>query len=1857
MKKILFFLFILMASLNLKSQTYTISHYIPWSTHHQNMWGPNGNPFHLNINQQLFNINTNDTNSFGGIDYIFGLPFGAQFDLTTHLLLGSTFSISGFHTGWIDVDYPVRIDLTFPSPQTFMPGDWITINSRYHVMNGWNLNSSFPQDGVIDLDLDFGIHVGLDGTICFGACDNFNIINIDVPDDSISIIHIDQQNGDVTYPCMQNGQLAFCHDTILPIVFNNAWGTGISGEIGLPYITTQDHLDSTLLCHKQLIAQGDDPYAHFNIDIIQFLSAIAGILPPSTGQPILNFINMLHDTIDIGGGISIEYQLLSAELNISNTLQQDLTFNPTIWNHFTLPTAVDYYVTDPNQNNATVATGNSALIDFQACHDLHIKYPCFGYPQFPIGIAHSLDNEFTNHTWDSVAFSLTVNAFEFWINLPFLLKQMHGDSTEFQFTPQDSIMWADSLKKFIADKHFNLDKQNINIPDTIIQHLCNTRSSIHIGPLLHWDIPLGYIPITWFNETWELAGFNDTIFPPETLFPLPEMQINVTGKMCYEDVSGTLTVTVEHGRPPYTYSYSNGVSVTTADTFNVQTGFAPGTHYVTVTDNNGCSLVGSYIIVGNNPQILYQFDIQDALCHGTASGGVSVVASGGTPGFTYEWSNGATTNNNSPIIAGSYSVTITDAVGCTAVGTAYVSEPPTYVSLSVDSIIKVECLGGTTGAIYLSTNGGVAGYTYQWSNNANTEDLINVSSGTYTITVTDNHGCTLVQSYIVPQVPHCCMTPNAGNDKNVCGYTTQLEGSNPTPGNTAHWQFIGGPGTAIFSNPYLPNSNVMVSGPGTYQFTWHEYSSVCDSLDTVSITFITQPHANGGPSPVNVCGVNYNLQAQYSVNGSTGTWQILPPSQGLFTPNNNDANAVFTATSGYHTYYLTWTENNMGCTSTDTIQLDVHEMPMPDAGNDLAICGHEIVLTVNSTYPGYWSSSNPTAHFLPDNTSDSVLVNIVAIHYLEVDTFVWTAYSDYCTNYDTVLVTFSATPHAEAGSTQSICGYSTQLAADTIGSIASSAFWTCNNNGITITYNGSDPLPWNPQVTINNPTQFFATSDYQSVYFYWHVQSGPGCQAYDSVQVFFHQIPIAHAGLDTVVCGKTYWLHATNSLIAPVGQWSVLNGPGTANFTPNNQALSMVTVTQYGNYSFIWKEMNPHMSMCYDQDTVNIEFLLAPEPDAGADFSVCGKFAQICAHPTMPNGQWSGPSGIAYYVNESDTFPTPSNNTQPCTWIRWPSENDTITMYWTEFNGTCYGYDSVNVYFGTLVDAVILTSPSDSLVCGPSYNLLTAVEPSNGYGYWIDDVYNTTFTPNPYQYNNVVATIDTGGTSYYGIHHFYWITVNGNCKDTSNAMTVHFIQKPHANSGGHYWSGLFGNQSEIKTDTVCGLDYQMNAHPSLGTGTWYSSDITYVHFAQGFNNNTQTHLPNDSLYLLCQTCYTVFSTSTPYREFIWQESNNICSDADTLRLYFAPRPSGQFTVTTPACRYDSSMIIAQTWNLPNNVNYGITEFNWNYPGGYLNPIITDPLHSDTIYVSWNSGNQHTVTLIEQNKWGCYSGLVSHTVNEPAPFNPQNTITPTTCGHCNGKIELNTNYIDPQGTTHTNYYTFQWLDTNSVSLIRDELCPNSWYSVLVNGQSLSPDAAPETICHDTLHIFVPDTGTVFASFDTTLLEQHQVAPYQVVMQNTTINGRKYSWRIYDENNQLIYTTTSENPSIIFPQEGCYTIMLIATSKNGCIDTAIFKPLCVDKEPIFEVPNVFTPNGDGNNDVFKVHGEAIDEFEAKIYNRWGRKVYEWNDVNGSWDGKITGTEASPGVYYIIIIAKDRRGKEYKYEGYLHLLREKE
>ena len=106
--------------------------------------------------------------------------------------------------------------------------------------------------------------------------------------------------------------------------------------------------------------------------------------------------------------------------------------------------------------------------------------------------------------------------------------------------------------------------------------------------------------------------------------------------------------------------------------------------------------------------------------------------------------------------------------------------------------------------------------------------------------------------------------------------------------------------------------------------------------------------------------------------------------------------------------------------------------------------------------------------------------------------------------------------------------------------------------------------------------------------------------------------------------------------------------------------------------------------------------------------------------------------------------------------------------------------------------------------------------------------------------------------------------------------------------------------------------------------------------------------------------------------------------------------------------------------------------------------------------------------------------------------------------------------------------------------------------------------------------------------------------------------------------------------------------IICSKSGC--------LTVTNDPILTIPNIFTPNGDGKNDLFYITTTAISELDCIIYDRWGLKITEWNTVGGSWDGRTkSGSMAHDGVYYYIVTAKAADGKIINKQGFLQLLKE--
>ena len=113
------------------------------------------------------------------------------------------------------------------------------------------------------------------------------------------------------------------------------------------------------------------------------------------------------------------------------------------------------------------------------------------------------------------------------------------------------------------------------------------------------------------------------------------------------------------------------------------------------------------------------------------------------------------------------------------------------------------------------------------------------------------------------------------------------------------------------------------------------------------------------------------------------------------------------------------------------------------------------------------------------------------------------------------------------------------------------------------------------------------------------------------------------------------------------------------------------------------------------------------------------------------------------------------------------------------------------------------------------------------------------------------------------------------------------------------------------------------------------------------------------------------------------------------------------------------------------------------------------------------------------------------------------------------------------------------------------------------------------------------------------------------------------------------------------------MLVAT--NGlCYDTAFVTIEVIDKSSLI-VPNVFTPNGDGKNDVFNVIAVNLKSIEVTIFDRWGLELYSWDTLDGSWSGEASnGKKASDGTYYYVITAEGIDGELYSKKGSFSLIR---
>lgn len=151
-------------------------------------------------------------------------------------------------------------------------------------------------------------------------------------------------------------------------------------------------------------------------------------------------------------------------------------------------------------------------------------------------------------------------------------------------------------------------------------------------------------------------------------------------------------------------------------------------------------------------------------------------------------------------------------------------------------------------------------------------------------------------------------------------------------------------------------------------------------------------------------------------------------------------------------------------------------------------------------------------------------------------------------------------------------------------------------------------------------------------------------------------------------------------------------------------------------------------------------------------------------------------------------------------------------------------------------------------------------------------------------------------------------------------------------------------------------------------------------------------------------------------------------------------------------------------------------------------------------------------------------------------------------------------------------------------------------------------------------------------------------------NPTPKVKSFLWQIY-LNGELLLNRATEDHIYTFDKAGNYKVKL-TVSNLSCAESDSIAVVITESQIM--VPKIFTPNGDGVNDEFRVAYQSLNSFDGMVKNRWGRTVFQWTNPEKGWDGTVNGREATEGTYFYLINAVGADGKKYQLKGHINLLR---
>ncbi len=1311
-----------------------------------------------------------------------------------------------------------------------------------------------------------------------------------------------------------------------------------------------------------------------------------------------------------------------------------------------------------------------------------------------------------------------------------------------------------------------------------------------------------------FSDNNPAHAFSGTVTITQPLAAMVA-QMSTVGITCVGANNGQALASVPSGGvPPYSYAWSGG-----QPNNPVANNLAPGNISVTVTDSRGCTATATGNI-SNVPSLGVTFATTIDSCFNSGKGRAIANVTGGTPPFNFNWSNFVTQDSNLNIRAGAYTLTVTDKNNCTIAGTATITTPPALTQTYVKQ--NINCFGGTTGSFNVTAAGGTPGYNFAWTpSNLSGTNPTGLAAGIYRYTITDANKCVIFGGDTIFQ-PSAALTATTSQTNVTCNGLNNGTITVNTSGGTPPYTFLGNP---------LPAGPITIPSlaPNTYAGPISDANgctfAVSETITQPSVLGVTEIHTNVS------CNAGTNGNITITVTGGTIPYSFNWGG-GVVTQNRTNLAAG--------NYSVTVTDAN-SCTG--TISVNITE---PSA------------LTVSETHQNVNCFGNSTGS-----------IDVTASGGTGTLTFLWTGGS---TNEDRTNIpagNYSVTATDANSCTKTLNVTITEP--PVLTAITSRTNVTCNglNNG-TITVNTSGGTP--PYTFLGNPLPAgpitipsLAPNTYAGP-----ITDANGCTFAVSETITqpavlgvteIHTNVSCNAGTNgsittTVTGGTTPYSFNWGGGIATQNRTNIPAASYTLTVTDANFCTATISITITEPTGIIASETHQNVD-CFGNSTGSIDvtanggasaitFLWNDNVTATEDrtnipfgnYSVTLSDVNNCTRtlsititqPAVLAAPTSHTNVTCFGLNNGTLTVTISGGTAPYSFLGNPLPTGATTIPSL----------APNTYAGALTDANGCSVNLSETITEPT--LLTATETHQDASCFGASDGNIIVTPSggttQYSYD-WGGGVTTQGRSNIPAGNYSVTVSDANACTTTLSITIAQPTSPPL--------------AVVAVDAVCfGVNGSATASPTEGTApytfTWSNSPATIATASLPAGNYNVTSTATNG----CQQINS-FVINQPTEIIVSEVHTNVnCNagvtgsitltangGAGNYTYQWLPNVSTSNSATSIGAGVYAITVTDQT-NCTKTISVTITEpaainVSATTTGascfGLSNGSITATANGGTPSYSYtatdgsatfNSANgsfggllagNYTVVVTDNNTCTASTNAV---VSEPTQINVSAIANDVTC------FQRTDGSINATATGGSSGYNFV-LSTgsnNSTGLFTNLVAGNYSLTVTDNGN-----------CSSTTTAQIVEPGLVEVTVVPNPTETSLGNPVQLNITSNQSGTVSYNWV------PAIGLTCADCDNPFFEGINTITYTVNVTTSNGCSGSSKVTATVIPDYTVF-IPNAFSPNNDGGNDFWQVFGnlKAVKQFDIKVFNRWGEKVFSSEEVNFKWDGFANGLQVPAGVY---------------------------